>query len=63
MYAIIALPLRKQTVMPMKTQTKQAMTKYLKFVYWSQYLRNQGLLSDKEYCQMLTIIRTRYDVE
>lgn len=43
----------------MKTQDKACMQKYLKFLYWTKYLRAQGMLSEQDYQRVLLQIRIR----
>lgn len=43
----------------MKSPDKVSMQKYLKFQYWTKYLRGQGMLSERDYQKMLLQIRTR----
>lgn len=43
----------------MKSPDKVPMQKYLKFQYWTKYLREQGLLSEQNYRRILLQIRTR----
>lgn len=42
----------------MKTPGKEAMQKYLKFQYWTKYLREQGMLNEQDYRKILFQIRT-----
>lgn len=46
----------------MKTPDKACMQKYLKFQYWTKYLRAQGMLSEKDYQRVLLQIHIRYGI-
>lgn len=46
----------------MKAPDKETMKKYLQLQYWNQYLRQQGVISQREYLQMANLIRKRYSV-
>lgn len=43
----------------MNKSSKETMQKYLKFQYWTTYLRTQGVLSEQDYHRMLTMIRVK----
>lgn len=47
----------------MKQPDKIAMVKYLKFQYWTKRLLAQGLVTDKEYARLLSMIRTRCGIQ
>ncbi len=47
----------------MKDPSKEVMCKYLRFHYWSNYLRQQGVLTDQEYRQMIFRIRSQCEIQ
>lgn len=47
----------------MKQPSKQAMVKYLKYQHWTKCLLEQGVISDREYHRLLSIIRTRCGIQ
>lgn len=47
----------------MKQPDKLTMMKYLKFQYWTKRLLDQGVITDKEYARLLSMIRTRYGIQ
>ncbi len=47
----------------MKQPDKDAMKKYLKMAYWNKFLLEQGVITDKEYRRLLSMIRSRCGVQ
>ena len=46
----------------MNTPSKDDLRKYLKFQYWTKYLREQGILNQQDFHRMLCKIRTQYGI-
>lgn len=47
----------------MNAPTKETMTKYLQLQYWNKVLFEKGIITQREYLQMASMIRQKYPVD